>query len=176
MESKDEAGHGAADGRMLDRLEEVNAHSVPAPLDAAAMVLAGALELLGADAGFVGTVAPGARVLEVARVTPFSKSPVRLAFPVDSPYPLAVAIRDRQALFIASNEQLACDHPGLVRVVEEDHACATMPLFAADGGLLGAVNVGFEDPHEFDDDERTLIGVVAKRCAAALGRVPVLSD
>lgn len=139
------------------------------PLEAAATVLAGALELLGADAGFVATPAPGG-VLEVARVTPFSKSPVRLEFPLDSPYPLAVAMRERHPLFIASNEQLACDHPGLVRVVEEDHACATMPLFAEDGELLGAVNVGFEDPREFDEDERALIGVVARRCAAALAR------
>jgi hypothetical protein len=48
-------------------------------------------------------------------------------------------VTDDGALFIASNEQLRCDHPGLVRVQSDDHACATLPLFDDVGVLAGVV-------------------------------------
>jgi GAF domain-containing protein len=138
------------------------------PIDVAAMAVAPQLEGLGADAAFIGSVSDDRRTVQVARVTPWSANPVRLAFPVDSTYPLAATLRTGQPLFVASNEQLACDHPGLVRVKDEDHACATIPLFTPMGDLIGALNVGFADPHEFTDGERTAIGEMAAMCAALL--------
>jgi GAF domain-containing protein len=135
--------------------------------DVAAMCLAGELERVGADAGYVGTPTRSDMV-EVARVTAFSSRPVRLVFPADAPYPLLEALRTGSPLFIGSNEELACDHPGLVRVVADDHACATMPLTAPDGTVLGSLNLGFEEPHEFTDAERTEIERIAARCSTAL--------
>lgn len=126
--------------------------------------------MLGADAGFVATVAADGRTLEVVRVTPYSDAPVHLKFPADGPYPLAETLRTRHPLFIASNDQLACDHPGLVRVKAEDHACASLPLEGENGELLGALNLGFEDAHEFTDEERELIDLLVRHCALALAR------
>ena len=154
---------------VLDRLGAIYAPiSGLQPLDAAALLVARDLDVLGADTGFVATVAGDGQTLEVVRVTPASEHLVRLAFPLSSPYPLAEAIRVRRTLFVASNEQLACDHPGLVRVKSEDHACATMPLFDEQGALVGALNLGFEDPHEFGEAERRVIEFLADRCAAVL--------
>lgn len=121
---------------------------------------------LDADAGFVATVGEDG-ALDVARVTQFSETPVRLAFPVDAPYPIAATLRTGQPLFIASNETL-CEHPGLLRVKSEDHACATQPLFDEDGQVIGALNIGFDDPHEFSEQELQLLGVLACECAAAM--------
>jgi GAF domain-containing protein len=135
--------------------------------DVAAMCLAGELERVGADAGYVGTTTRGDTV-EVARVTAFSARPVRLVFPADAPYPLVEALRTGSPIFIGNNEQLACDHPGLVRVVADDHACATMPLTGPDGTVIGSLNLGFEEPHEFTDVERDEIARIADRCSAAL--------
>lgn len=131
-------------------------------------IVADCLDALGADAGFVGTIAADGRTLDVARVTPFAQKPVRLSFPLDAPYPLAETVRTKRPLFIADNEQLRCEHPGLVRVKSEDHACATLPLLSEDGELLGAVNFGFEEPHSFDDEELELIGLIGQRCAEAM--------
>ena len=136
--------------------------------DVATAILAAALDVVEADAGFVATVAEDGRTLNVARITPFAPTPVRLAFPLDAPYPLAETIRTRRPLFIANNEQLVCDHPGLVRVKSEDHACATLPLFDDDGELLGAVNLGYDEPHAFTESELELIDVVARHCARAM--------
>jgi GAF domain-containing protein len=131
-------------------------------------LVASSLEPVGADAGFLATVTEDGRTLDVLRVTRYSDRPVRLTFAVDAPYPLAETIRHRRALFIASNEQMECDHPGMMRVKTEDHACATVPLIDADGELLGAVNLGFEDPHEFTAEERRTIEGLADEWTRAL--------
>ena len=155
------------DADLMQRLSRLYAKMASSPADLAAGILAEDLAGVGADAGFVATVSGDGRTLEVTRVTPFSGEPVRLAFPLDAPYPLAKVMRDGDPIFIARNEQLRCDHPGLIRVKDEDHACATLPLLDEDGALIGAVNLGFEDPHDFTDDERASIEQVAGRCAQA---------
>ena len=55
-----------------------------------------------------------------------------------------------------------------MRVKSEGHACATMPLLAGDGTLLGVVNFGFDEPHRFSEEEAELIGLVARRWAEAM--------
>jgi GAF domain-containing protein len=132
------------------------------------MVVAGELEAVGADAGYVGVPDLSSLSVEVARVTPYCARPVRLAFPASAPYPLAETLRTGSPLYIGSNEQLACEHPGLTRLVVEDHACATLPLLDPGGAVVGALNVSFEDPHVFADHERAAIVALARRCAQAL--------
>jgi hypothetical protein len=153
---------------LMSRLEAVYALADEGALEAAAAILAARLSGLGADAGFIATVSSDRRTVEVARVTPFSRAPVRLAFPVDAPYPLAAAIRQDEALFISSNDTLACDHPGLIRMRGEDHACATFPLHDADGTVIGSANVSFEDPREFSDGDRDEIESLFAACAEAM--------
>jgi GAF domain-containing protein len=133
----------------------------------ATVIVSECLPLVGADAGFVATLGADGETLEVERVTPFSERAAHLSFPADAPYPIAHTIRTREPLLVASNDEL-CEHPGLVRVKSEDHACATMPLFAQDGTLLGALNFGFDEPHAFAEEEVEVIGVVARRCAEAM--------
>ena len=140
-----------------------------------AVLLRQLLDELDADAAYVATPAADGETLEVARVTPFSREPVRLTMPADAPYPIAETMRTRQPLFIGSNEEL-CEHPGLVRVKSEDHACATLPLLAEDGDLLGAVNFGFDEPHRFTSEELELIDVVAEHCARAMSVARRLQD
>ena len=139
-----------------------------APVDAAAMVLAGFLRGLQADAGFVASLAADGATVEVARVTERAATPVRLTFPADAPYPLAAALRESTARYISSNDDLECNHPGLVRMRGDDHACATVPLYDPDRELIGALNVSYEDPRDFTDEDRTLIELLSHRCAAAL--------
>jgi hypothetical protein len=110
-------------------------------------------------------------MLEVARVTPFSTAPVRLAFSADAPYPLAHVIRSDEAIFITSNEALACDHPGLVRVRGEDHACATLPLHGGGGAVIGSANVSWEEPREFSDADRVEVARLVAECEQELARL-----
>ncbi len=157
------------DTDLMRRLEAIYSDGGSrTPADRAALLVAAELESLRADAAFVATVSDDGTRIEVSRVTPYSEGPVHLAFPANAPYPLAEVLRRPAALFIESNEQLACDHPGLVRVEEADHACATIPLRDAEARVIGALNLGFEDPHAFGEAERVLIEAVAERCAREL--------
>lgn len=152
----------------MDQLEEIDGLTEASAGDRAALAIATELARVGADAGFVATLSANGRIVDVSRVTRFSEHPARLAFPVEAPYPLAEVMRRGAAIFIASNEQLSCDHPGLVRIQDVDHACATIPLRDAGGRLLGALNLGFEEPHEFSEAERAEIELLAERCARVL--------
>jgi len=162
---------GDENGELMNRLEGVYAAGSLGALDDVAKLLGGRLAGLGADAGFVATLSGDGRMLEVARVTPFSTAPVRLAFPADAPYPLARVIRDDQAIFITSNEMLACDHPGLVRVRDEDHACATLPLHSSAGAVIGSANVSWEEPREFSDSDRAAVAELLAECERELTRL-----
>ena len=168
MDEYERAQRRLVEHDVLDRLGEIYAPLAGQRVEAAALLVARGLDALGADTAFVATVSADGKTLEVVRVTPASENVVHLAFPLDSPYPIAEAIRGRRTMFIASNEQLACDHPGLVRVQAADHACATLPLFDPEGDLLGALNIGFEHPHEFDDEERRRIESLGELCACAM--------
>ena len=154
----------------LDLLGEIYAAGgLPdTPTVRAARLLQGTLGEIGADVGFLGTPTESGEAVDVFRVTRASQNLVRLAFPAGAPYPLAHALRTGRDVFVASNEQLRCDHPGLVRVESRDHACATVVLRGADDRPIGAMNVAFDDPHEFRDDELQAIAAAAERCAAAL--------
>ena len=75
-----ELGYGARGWRLSAKL--------------ATAVVAEALAAVGADAGFVATVAEDGETVNVLRVTPHSESPVPLTFPVSARYPLAAANPD----------------------------------------------------------------------------------
>lgn len=137
-------------------------------VEKAAVRVRQALERIGADAGYIGIPSRTGRAVHVLRVTPESQNFVELGFSIDAPYPLAAAIRHGVPLFVGDNASLACMHPGLVRLRAEDHACATVPLLAGDGTLLGAINVTFEDPHEFSETERLTLEALARECAEDL--------
>jgi GAF domain-containing protein len=138
------------------------------PGDVAATMVADSLSTLGADAGFVATLDEELDTLEIARVTPFARHPVRFTLRLDAPYPLAETIRTREPLFIESNQQLACNNPGLIRIRSEDHSCATVPLLDESGELLGALNLGFDEPRTFGARDHELIDLLARHCAEAM--------
>ena len=147
---------------------------------AAARCLARELGGIDADVGYVGVPDESAVSVEAARVTPHSDAVVRLAFQANAPYPLAVTLRSGHPLFIESNHRLRCEHPGLLRVVAADHACATLPLLDEAGSIIGAMNVSYEEPREFTRSDRSAIERVATQCAAVLAaelaEPPVTTD
>lgn len=138
------------------------------PADVAATMIADSLSALGADAGFVATPDQELGLLEIARVTPYARHPVRFTLALDAQYPLAETIRTRESLFIENNEQLACNNPGLIRMRSEDHSCATVPLLDESGELLGALNLGFDEPRTFGARDYERIDLLTRHCAQAM--------
>ncbi len=153
---------------VLNSPRPVTPDAARMPADVAATMVADSLSALGADAGFVATLDPDLGTLEIARVTPYARHPVRFTLALEAPYPLAETIRTGEPLFIENNEQLACNNPGLIRIRSEDHSCATMPLLNESGELLGALNLGFDEPRAFGARDYELIDLLARHCAGAM--------
>lgn len=157
---------------LLQILADVSAalSAAATPDEVAAAMLASGMATLGADAGFVGRLVEDGSALRVIRLAGYEPDQAeQFELPLDAPYPLAEALRRSESLYIGSNEQLRCDFPGLRRITDDDHACATVPL-SSPRGPVGSLNIGFSEPRLFSADEIELIEELGRRCAQALAR------
>lgn len=148
------------------------------PDEVACAMLTSGLRALGADAGFLAVVESERQLLRVSRFAGYDSIPVeRLEVPLSANFPIAHAVRMRTAMYVGSNDQLACDHPGMERIDPADHACASIPLIAGeDMAPLGAINVRFDVPREFSAVDRRLLEMLGERCAQAMVRAQRFSD
>ena len=92
--------------------------------------------------------------------------------PMTAPLPLARAVRESTAIWITDvSEARRVGDIGSSIILSNVHgsACA-VPLFA-DGTTFGAIGLSFADRHEFDEEERALVGAYADLCGQALARV-----
>jgi PAS domain S-box-containing protein len=98
------------------------------------------------------------------------------SIPVDSPLPIAVAVREGRPIWIPDLKAPGFDDPlarEVLKTSENSSACA-LPLIA-DGQTYGAVGLSFREPQAFDGHARSLIAAYADLCAQALARVDLAS-
>ena len=140
------------------------------PTDVLIAILREGLETLGADAGYVGIVSDDEQSLDVRRLDVETGHVEYLGeVPADAPLPIAESARTGASLIIEDNHQLQCEHPTLTRILADDHACATLPL-RAQGRVRAVLNIGYDEPRQFDDRDRDLFLLLADRAALALER------
>ncbi|MBC7644876.1 MAG: GAF domain-containing protein [Thermoleophilia bacterium] len=134
------------------------------------------LAVLAATGGFLGIVSERGDQLDIQRFAPDSGGVVEhVLVPLDSPLPIAASSRDGKIRLIASNEQLACDFPGLHRLNPADHACATVPIMIGDR-IWGAMNIAFEPAQPFTSVGEHLMTMLAEHCGDALERTTRLHE
>jgi PAS domain S-box-containing protein len=92
-------------------------------------------------------------------------------FDVEAELPLARAVRERQPIFLQSDEQIRGFEPGFVACCSAtgEHAYAAIPLFL-EGRVLGAVSFGFASPQPFSEDDRAFLLALVQQSAQALDR------
>lgn len=157
---------------LYRRLYEVTAalSSAALPDEIIAVMFAQGLRALAADSGFIGIVSDDGHELEVQRFDDYSGAVAEaLTIPITANFPIAASARDGGVRIIQSNEDLACDFPGLERLNPADHACATIPL-SSRGQVWGALNVALDAPRAFTSTERSLMLVLGEHCGAAFER------
>lgn len=157
---------------LLDRLEQGSQALDRAltPTQVLLAVLREGLAVMGADTGYLAVLDDDDANLQVWRINPASDSVEHLGeVPLDARLPIAEAARTGALLFIGSNEDLRCNHPGLTRMLAEDHACATLPLVVR-GRVRAVLNIGFKEARVFDERDRELFTLLADRAAVALDR------
>lgn len=157
---------------LLERLERGGRalNRALTPTQVLIAVLREGLEVLGADTGYLAVLDDDGGTLQVRRINPSNDAVEHLGeVPADAMLPIAEAARTGALMFIGSNEDLRCSHPGLTRLLADDHACATLPL-ATDGNVRAVLNIGFDKPRSFDERDRELFSLLADRAAVALER------
>lgn len=182
-----------ASRERAERLDEVAAalSSAITPAEIAAVCLDAGGAALEAQRGWLGLLDPAGRALRLAGQRGYPEDLVArwAEVPVEADAPAADVVRSRQAIFLASREQIAERYPALVPVLARtgDEAWAVLPLpggpAGAEGPLgpsglrsparprgLGALLLAFDHPVEFDAAERRLAREIAERCSRALER------
>ncbi|MCW2950227.1 MAG: histidine protein kinase AsgD [Thermoleophilia bacterium] len=157
---------------LYRRLFEVAAalSAAALPEDIVAVLFAEGLDALGADGGFIGVVSEDGQRISVRRFDDYSGTAAeQLELPITAPYPIAASARDGVIRLVQSNEQLACDFPGMQRVNPADHACATIPL-RTDSRIWGAINIAFDVSRTFTQTERTVMELLGVHCSIAFER------
>ncbi|MBC7460183.1 MAG: GAF domain-containing protein [Thermoleophilia bacterium] len=157
---------------LYRRLYEVTAalSSAALPDEIIAVMFAQGLRALSADSGFIGIVSDDGRNLGVQRFDDYSgAASAALTIPITANVPIAASARDGGVRIIESNDDLACDFPGLERLNPVDHACATIPL-SAGGRLWGALNIAIDAPRPFTTAERSLMLLMGEHCGIAFER------
>lgn len=162
--------------QLCDVLAAMSAAATPDEV-ATAMLTRG-LRVLEADAGYLAVLDADGRTLRVSRFAGYDAIPVeQLELPVDANLPIAHAVRMRTSVFIGSNEQLLLQHPGVARMDDDDHACASIPLLAGEDELpLGAINLRFDTPREFSEMDRRLFALLGEHCSTAMVRAQRFAD
>jgi PAS domain S-box-containing protein len=162
--------------RRTARLQALSAALASAltPNDAAVTAVREAVAAVGADAGVLVLLSADRSRLDVMSARGYDEQQVETwrHFPVDSPVPLAEAVRTGEPVIVSTPTErrryTAIDggatHPASISV----------PLIA-EGRSFGALGLSFLEPIAVTPEDRDLLVAVARQCAQALRRA-VLFD
>ncbi len=93
------------------------------------------------------------------------------SIPLTAPIPIAAAARDGAAIYAETPEAIAAQWPGArqLSISGDDRALAAAPLVVR-RVAIGAIMLGYDRAHVFDETERAFIQAMAQLCAAAIDR------
>ncbi|MGK4007566.1 GAF domain-containing protein [Sorangium sp. So ce1036] len=127
----------------------------------------------GAMTAMVALRAGSGGELETVRSTGYLEAQIARfkTFDISADLPLARAVRERQPIFLESDERIGRFEPGFVAccAATGEHAYAAIPLFL-EGRVLGAVGFGFSMPQSFSEDDRAFMLALVQQSAQALER------
>jgi PAS domain S-box-containing protein len=127
---------------------------------------------VGASGGFVRLLTPGGRRLKLEATLGYRKSfgEAYKSLPLDSPLPGAEVFRTgRERYFESAAAAAAAPEFAEEHEATGHEAVAFVPLLSQ-GRPIGVMELSFESPRAFDDDDRELLRTLADQCAQALER------
>lgn len=174
---REQVAHAAAEraSERIAALQSVTAALAQAviPADVGAVVTGQAITALGAAAAAMFLVDADAGVAEVAHIVGYTDE-VREAFrrvPLSARIPLTDAIRAEEPAFYGTLEALLGTYPDLAEYVSaESHGSYALVPLILDLRVLGALQLSFAEPREFDAQDQTFMVALAQQCAQALER------
>jgi PAS domain S-box-containing protein len=139
--------------------------------DVANVVIERGLPVVGALAGSVAMVRPDGTKLDVVRATGYRDEVIEQwrSFPVDSPAPLAEAVRTGQPVVLRSRDEWMEMLPnGPYPSTDEAAAWAALPM-VIEGKVIGALGITFPRTVDLEEDV-TFLQALARQCGQAIER------
>ena len=141
------------------------------PERAVEVLLEHAVAALGADAGAVGLLTRSGEEIELAGSVGYQFEGPRdwSRFPLDADLPMSQAVRNGEAVWSTSADDLRRRFSGIEAAPVRFSALAVVPL-SAGARPFGAASLSFVAPREFDPEEQAFLLAVAQQAAYALDR------
>jgi signal transduction histidine kinase len=143
------------------------------PEQVTAVVVEHGVAASGAAAGSVTLLDRTAAMLKVERAAGYAEAALRAfgTIPLDSPTPVAEAVRTGEPVWVDSAADMANRFP-LVAAAHNllGHGAAAVVPIALAGETAGALALSFAGPRVLDPQEKALILALAQQCAQALER------
>lgn len=134
-----------------------------------------AIQAIGAAAGSLVQLA-GDSMLELVEANQNQASLVQSLrrFSLDSPVPLAEAVRTATSVWIDSHESWAARYAA-PPISPQYRSWAALPL-VVEGKTLGGIGFGFAESRNFSDEDKALLETLATQCAQAVERAHLYSE
>lgn len=131
---------------------------------------------LAAAAGSVALLSADGRTVEIVAAVGYRSEQLTAygSLPIDSPLPLAVAVRTGRPQWLAPLEAAIEDHPEIRETLERAYqdgrrALAAIPLQVG-GHTIGAIGLSFDESRDLAETDAEFLTALAQQCAQALER------
>ncbi len=144
------------------------------PGDVARVAVRQGIALFGATAGSLALVKEDGKSLEMCGSSGYPQEVIAQwdRFTIDTPIPLARAVRSGEPVFIASPEERLAMFPNVaaeLKTHSEFQSAACIPLIIG-GRTVGSLVFSFQHTGAFTAHQREMLASLARHCAQALDR------
>ncbi|MFW9262951.1 AAA family ATPase [Nostoc sp. CALU 546] len=143
------------------------------PAQVSEVIVEQSMAALGATSALVALVNESKTELEIVRAVGYNQDLVDSwrHFAIDSPSPLAEAVRTGKAIWAESTENRVARYPHLSQIYAQYDfkAWISIPLMV-EGSAVGGISVGFAQPQQLSEEDQAFLLAVAQQCAQAIAR------
>ncbi len=149
------------------------------PAEVAEVILYQGVAAMGAAAAVVVLLEDDDRTLRITGSVGYSQQEIDhdQVFSIDSPTAHSDAIKTRRAVWLGTPAVFDERYLQLLpsRTTAAHAAWAAIPLVVEDR-VLGSLGISFEQPREFDMDDRAFMSTIAQHCAQAIERARLYEE
>jgi len=143
------------------------------PAQVSEVIVEQSMAALGASSALVALVNESKTELEIVRAVGYSPDLVDAwrNFPIDSPSPLAEAVRTGKPIWAQPIQNRVARYPHLAQMYAQYdfEAWISIPLMV-EGWAVGGISLGFAHFQELNGEDQAFILAVAQQCAQAIAR------
>ncbi|MCL6749576.1 GAF domain-containing protein, partial [Nostoc sp. CCCryo 231-06] len=143
------------------------------PAQVSEVIVEQSMAALGASSALVALLNENKTELEIVRAVGYKQDLVEAwrHFPIDSPSPLAEAVRTGQPAWAESRQNRIARYPHLAEAYAQYDidTWISIPLMV-EGWAVGGITLGFAQPQQLSGEDQAFLLAIAQQCAQAIAR------